>query len=147
MDFTEEEEEKFALRPGDLLVCEGGEPGRAAVWSGQMRLCCYQKALHRLRPIGGCADPYFLMYRLWFGAVTDEFFDSQAKTTIAHLPAVRLGSLLIGLPSITEQQRIAVMLNERMSEANRVRKAAEEELAAINALPAVLLKRGFSGEL
>jgi len=51
------------------------------------------------------------------------------------------------MPPLQEQQRIAVMLNERMTETDRVRKAAEEELAAIGALPAALLRRAFSGEL
>ncbi len=37
MDFDEKEEEKFALRRGDLLVCEGGEPGRSAVWAARLR--------------------------------------------------------------------------------------------------------------
>ncbi len=41
---------RFWLRAGDLLVCEGGEVGRAAIWRGQIRECYYQKALHRLRP-------------------------------------------------------------------------------------------------
>jgi type I restriction enzyme S subunit len=88
MDFSDREEQKFALRSGDLIVCEGGEPGRAAVWEGRIRPCYYQKALHRLRPVGNCVDPRFLMYRLWFGATRAEFAQSNAKTTIAHLPAV-----------------------------------------------------------
>ena len=51
MDFDQREIEKFQLRPGDLLVCEGGDTGRAAVWLGEIADCYYQKALHRLRPI------------------------------------------------------------------------------------------------
>ncbi len=37
MDFSEREKKKFLLTQGDLLVCEGGEPGRAAIWNGEMR--------------------------------------------------------------------------------------------------------------
>ncbi len=48
MDFTEAEFEKFRLRPGDLLVCEGGEVGRAALWRGTIADCAFQKALHRV---------------------------------------------------------------------------------------------------
>ena len=58
MDFSEEEERKFELRAGDVLVCEGGEPGRAAVWEGQISSCFYQKALVRLRPTQDQIDPY-----------------------------------------------------------------------------------------
>ena len=45
MDFDLRERSKFALRKGDLLVCEGGEPGRASVWDGEIEPCYYQKAL------------------------------------------------------------------------------------------------------
>ena len=42
--------QRFRLRSGDLLVCEGGEIGRAAIGDEPIRECYYQKALHRLRP-------------------------------------------------------------------------------------------------
>jgi type I restriction enzyme S subunit len=147
MDFTEDQERKFALRSGDLLVCEGGEPGRAAVWDGRIPSCLYQKAIHRLRPISNAVDPHFVMYRLWMGALQQEFLESHAKTTIAHLPAVRLQRLPIRVPAVPEQQRIAVTLNEQMASAERARKAIEEELDVINKLPAALLRRAFNGEL
>lgn len=147
MDFTDHEEVKFALKTGDLLVCEGGEPGRAAVWNGEVETCYYQKALHRLRPINETAEPRFVMYRLWMGALEGEFIDSHAKTTIAHLPAVRLGRLPMNTPSIGEQRRIAARLAEQMTATEQTRKAIEAQLAEINALPASLLRRAFSGTL
>jgi hypothetical protein len=60
MDFDDREKEKFRLRAGDLLVCEGGEPGRAAIWNGALTECFYQKALHRLRPRDGRIFPELL---------------------------------------------------------------------------------------
>ena len=44
MDFRSGEFDKFALKPGDVLVCEGGEVGRTAIWDGQIEDCCSQKA-------------------------------------------------------------------------------------------------------
>jgi type I restriction enzyme S subunit len=87
------------------------------------------------------------MYRLWMGALQQEFAESHAKTTIAHLPAVRLQRLPVRVPGVSEQQRIAAMLNEEMTSAERARKAIEEELDAINKLPAALLRRAFAGDL
>ncbi len=87
------------------------------------------------------------MFRLWFGSVTGEFLDSHSKTTIAHLPAIRLGRLAVGLPRVSEQLQIVRSLNERMAGVERLRKSAEDQLAAINALPAALLRRAFSGAL
>lgn len=45
-----EEIEKFILQDGDVLICEGGHPGRAAAWRGQLPDVAFQKALHRVRP-------------------------------------------------------------------------------------------------
>ena len=49
MHFTEADEARLALQPGDLLVCEGGDIGRTAIWSGALSRCYYQNHLHRAR--------------------------------------------------------------------------------------------------
>ena len=128
MDFSAEEREKFLLRPGDLLVCEGGEPGRSAVWQGQIEPCYYQKALHRIRPKNGRVDPEYLMYRLWYASVIGEFDDSHRKSTIAHLPLERLRELRIDLPSIHHQRRIAERVAVAFRHADRARAAADDQL-------------------
>jgi len=87
------------------------------------------------------------MYRLWQGAFEGEFIESNAKTTIAHLPAIRLKSLKLAIPQLSEQQRIAEELQEQMAAVEKTRVVVEEELATINALPAALLRRAFAGEL
>src|SRR5687768_11019975 len=53
MHFSEEESRRYSLEPGDLLVCEGGEVGRCAIWGGQVDNCHFQKAIHRVRPHAG----------------------------------------------------------------------------------------------
>jgi type I restriction enzyme, S subunit len=145
MDFSEREEQKFSLQPGDVLVCEGGEPGRAAVWAGEIDPCCYQKALHRLRPTDNAVDPHFVAYRLWAGAIRGEFAGSHAKTTIAHLPAVRLATLGIALPRVEEQRAIASALRDRAARLETVISGLHGQLEVVDRLPAVLLRRAFSG--
>jgi len=49
MDISDQESTRYKLNPGDVMICEGGEPGRAAVWQGQIEDCYFQKALHRAR--------------------------------------------------------------------------------------------------
>ena len=143
MDFTVAEEAKFALRPDDVLVCEGGEPGRAAVWAGQIVRCGYQKALHRIRPLPARLDSQFLVYRLWLGALDGEFMNSQAATTIAHLPAVRLKDLKLALPPVDDQRHIAARLREQLAEIDRAKAALVAQRTAIDALPAALLREVF----
>ena len=143
MDFSEAEESKFRLQSGDLLVCEGGEPGRAAVWEGQIERCCYQKALHRIRPRDGRLFPSFLMYRLWMSAMNGEFAGSQAQTTISHVPREKLLRLRIPLPSLMEQQRLASELTRGLEAVRAVRRTAEERLATAESLPPAYLREVF----
>ena len=145
MDFSEREEEKFRLQPGDLLVCEGGEPGRAAVWEGQIERCCYQKALHRIRPRDERLFPPFLMYRLWISALNGEFAGSQTQTTISHVPREKLVRLTMPLPPLTDQQRIASGLTRALAAVVTVRRIAEERLAAAESVPAAYLRGVFEG--
>ena len=50
MRFLDSEIDRYGLRFGDIVMCEGGEPGRCAIWKNQFPGMMYQKALHRIRP-------------------------------------------------------------------------------------------------
>jgi type I restriction enzyme S subunit len=112
MDFEGADLVRYALRPGDLLVCEGGEVGRAAVWEGQLKNCFYQKALHRLRPRDENNDfVRYLFYVLLAAAKLGVFVGSEGKSTIAHLTAEVLRRYQFGFPSVAEQFAIAAFLD------------------------------------
>lgn len=145
MDFDIREEQKFLLKPGDVLVCEGGEPGRAAVWNGEIHPCFYQKALHRLRPINASVDPRYLMYRLWLGAHRGEFLEGQAQTTIAHLPAIRLAELQVKIPPIHEQRRIAAELDHQLAAVASANSIATTRHQNARHLRDALLRSTFEG--
>ncbi|MGG5171263.1 restriction endonuclease subunit S [Pseudarthrobacter sp. J1738] len=99
---------RFRLRKGDLLVCEGGEVGRAAIWEYDVE-CYYQKALHRLRPRREY-NARVLLAILELRAKSGGFADYVTQTSIAHLPRDKF--LTLPIPSIPEdeQQRIATVL-------------------------------------
>jgi restriction endonuclease S subunit len=125
MDFTEAERKKFELCFGDLLVCEGGEPGRCAVWRDDVPGCYYQKALHRVRPHKGKADSEFLSFWIRHQAITGAFEDQNAKTTIAHLPQIRLEQLPVPDVGVTEQRHVAAYLKAQLAEVETVRRAVQ----------------------
>jgi len=125
------------------LVCEGGEPGRAAVWQGEIVPCYYQKALHRLRPIDGNIDPYFIMYRLWLGGLSGEFVNTHAKTTIAHLPEIRLRKLHIQVPPIGLQKELVKYLESKLKDVGSLMLKVESQSADISNLPNLLLRESF----
>ena len=113
MDFSESERDRYRLRPGDLLVCEGGEVGRTSIWSGELDECFYQKALHRLRPRLDSDEPrffYFLMYALVKRGV---FSAGGNPNTIDHLTAVQLKHHRVPFPPAPEQRAIANFLDRK----------------------------------
>ncbi len=111
MGLSPGERTRLALEPGDLLVCEGGEIGRAAVWQGELTECYYQNHIHRLR-IRVPADSAFYQYWLRYAfTMTDRYEGAGTKTTIANLSRGRLAALLVPLPPLDEQRRIARILS------------------------------------
>ena len=99
MDFDEKDRAEFELREGDLLVCEGGEIGRCAVWHNELQPCFFQKALHRVRCNHQIILPDYLAW--WFRYNCDYGGFSAlagAKATIAHLPGAKLKQLQVAVP-------------------------------------------------
>ena len=102
--------ERFRLKKGDLLVCEGGEVGRAAIWESPME-CYYQKALHRMRPRRGFDPRIMAAYlRLWSDQGTIANYVTQ--TSIAHLPREKFILIPLPVPKAEEQRAIAEALSD-----------------------------------
>jgi type I restriction enzyme S subunit len=111
---SSEERERFSLEEGDLLVCEGGEIGRAAIWGGGIPNMAYQKALHRVRSRGEL-DLRYLRYLLEHYAANGALAARATGSTIQHLPQQRLRELPVPLPDITVQTRIVDILEDHLS--------------------------------
>ena len=89
----------------------------------------------------------FLAMLLRRDVTVDHAMQGKTGSRMPRADMDQLATLAIPLPPLSEQKRIAAILNEQMAAVERARKAAEVELAAINALPAALLRRAFAGEL
>ncbi|MCW4150863.1 restriction endonuclease subunit S [Halomonas sp. 18H] len=96
---------RFRLQEGDILVCEGGEVGRAAVWDAPIEECYYQKALHRLRPVNGF-NPHLLVDFLFYAIKKDYLSEYISKTSIAHLTKEKLAQVPLPVPNKREQDKI-----------------------------------------
>ncbi len=119
MDFIEEEKEKFSLEFGDLLICEGGEIGRCAIWKNQKCNCFFQKAIHRVRTNKNIVISEYLQWVFWFYSKGNAFKESRSQATIAHLTGVKLKRLPIPIPCINLQTKFAEILQktERIKQA------------------------------
>ena len=101
------------LRHGDLLVCEGGEIGRAATWNEEIEECLFQNHLHRLRPLDASRTyARFVMAWLEEGFKRRNVYEGTGnRTTIPNLSRARLAGLLIPHPSPNEQREIVAILD------------------------------------
>jgi type I restriction enzyme S subunit len=148
MDFTDEEVSSLSLKPGDVLVCEGGEVGRTAIWRGEVDICLYQNHIHRLRKIDDTVVPEFYMY--WMQAafqVFKSYSGEESATTIPNLSGNRLKSFLVPVPPLEKQKRVATDLIDKIASAEKLKDSIEKQLEAIRALPQAILRRAFRGEL
>jgi type I restriction enzyme S subunit len=157
MHFDPDEVEKFSLRKCDLLVCEGGEIGRAAVWDGSDPDCLYQNHVHRLRRKNDEVVPEFVA--LWLQAAFLHFRiygEIGNKTTIPNLSASRLKDLHVPLPKPREQaaissslrtvQKSVVMQEGRVAALRKLKTATMSKLFR-EGLRGELLKHADIGEL
>lgn len=131
MDFTDEEVQRFKLLPGDLLVCEGGDIGRTAIWRGELSVCCYQNHIHRLRSKNQEIEAEFYMY--WMQAAIllfSLYLGQENKTTIPNLSKSRLATFAVPFPSLLEQRAIARVLQavDKKLQVEKIRKQALEIL-------------------
>jgi len=143
MDFDESARQVFRLCPGDLLICEGGEPGRAAIWRGEIAECYYQKALHRARPIGATAIAQYLAWLLRFLSERGGLGDHVTSATIAHLTGEKLKAMNVMVPPLGLQQTFAT----RLQAVEALKTTHRAALAELDALFASLQHRAFAGQL
>lgn len=110
MWFSRFEMQQLTLEPGDLVVCEGGDAGRAALWRGEVENCYFQNSVNRVRSGWGNSTKY-LMY--WLNVVkSGGYMDIVCnKATIAHLTKEKLSNLPMLFPHGDEQQAIANYLD------------------------------------
>jgi type I restriction enzyme S subunit len=148
MDFSGDDLDRYSLRTGDLLVCEGGEVGRAAVWRGELETCFYQKALHRLRardPQSDRAD--FLYYALVSASASGIFAGSEGRSTIAHLPADTFRQYRFPFPPQHEQAAIVARAESAAGEVERLVDAAKSAIGLLRERRAALISAAVTGKI
>ena len=109
MKFEEDEDERYGIKYGDLIICEGGEPGRCAIWKEELPNMKIQKALHRVR-VNEEMDYRYVYY--WFLLAGKQGTLKQYYTgaTIMHMPGQKLKEVVIDKPPLGVQRRIGYYL-------------------------------------
>ena len=113
MDFNEKDREEFCLEDGDLLVCEGGEIGRCAVWHNQVKKCFFQKALHRVRCNQNIILPDYLSWWFKYNCENGGLAAIEgAKATISHLTGAKMKMLDVAVPPIELQEQFVDFIKQ-----------------------------------
>ncbi|MBR6797895.1 MAG: restriction endonuclease subunit S [Opitutales bacterium] len=116
MPFTEQELKRCTVCKGDLLICEGGDYGRAAVWNFDEEVCI-QNHVHRLRPYKEiCINYFYYIFYLYknTGRLKGRGVGIQGLSNDA------LHKILIPLPPLAEQKRIVAKLEELLPLCDRL---------------------------
>jgi type I restriction enzyme S subunit len=116
---SEADIQKLSLRPGDILLNEGGDRdklGRGWIWQGQLPLCIHQNHVFRARLLSQDIDPVYLAH--FTNSIAQSYFSQQGSqtTNLASISLSKIGSLPVLVPPRAEQTRIVAKLEELLSE-------------------------------
>ena len=146
MDIARSEYERYTVRTGDLLVCEGGDLGRSAIWGGELETCGFQKALHRLRPLSDQDVPRFQFYALRAAASANALSDIN-ESTIGHLTGEKLRAHRFPFPPRPEQVAIAAHLDAATHRIEGAIALARDEIALFGEYRTCLISDVVTGKL
>jgi type I restriction enzyme S subunit len=132
MRFLPEEAAKFTAVKGDVLVCEGGYPGRAAIWEEEEPIY-FQKAIHRIRFHEPERNRWFVYY-LHFLDLTGQLKSYCSGTGIQHFTGKSLARLPVPLPPLPEQRRIVAILDEAFEGIAAAKANAEKNLRNVKGI-------------
>lgn len=145
MRFLPEEESKYTALKGDVLICEGGYPGRAAIWD-QDKPVYFQKALHRVRFHEPEHNKWFVYY-LYAQDQSGELRQHFTGAGIQHFTGDGLARFPVPLPPLAELRRAVVKFDALAAETQRLTRLYKQKLAALSELKKSLLHQAFTGEL
>jgi len=134
MLIRDDELEKCTAKKDDLLICEGGEAGRAAVWHFDTEVC-FQNHVHRAR-FYKSIDPYFAQRFFEKLNATGEIDQYRKGVGISNMSSKALASIAFPLPPISEQHRIVARIDQLMARCDALealRKEREEKRQAVHA--------------
>lgn len=147
MNFTSDEEERLTLQDNDLLLCEGGDIGRTAIWSNEIDQCYFQNHLHRLRVKNESINPKYSLYWFWYAfELSNLYLGRGNRTTIPNLSRSKLSELHMAMPPLAEQKKISFILSTVQKAIEQQEKIIQTTTELKKALMQKLFTEGLRGE-
>lgn len=145
MRFLQDEADRYSVVRGDVLVCEGGYPGRAAIWDEDYSIY-FQKALHRVRFREANGNKWFV-YFLWSQDRSGELRQHFTGTGIQHFTGDALGRFTLPIPPAGEMKRLIAVFDGLFAQIESFTAVCQQKLSALVALRKSLLHQAFTGQL
>ena len=145
MKFTPEESDKYTAIKGDVLICEGGYPGRCAIWEDDEPIY-FQKALHRVRFHNPLHSKWFVNY-LYLMDQTGDLNMHFSGTGIQHFTGEALAKFTLPIPPDQQIQQLLGTANQLETEVVRLESIYHQKLTALDDLKKSLLHQAFTGQL
>ncbi len=144
MYFRDDEIEKCTIKKGDLLICEGGDIGRSAIWpyEQEMRI---QNHLHKLRSFKTEINVKYYFYMMW--SYKNSGLINGRGIGLQGFSSKRIHSLIVPLPPLTEQQRIAERIEEILSVQQDLQNSLESYTSDVSAMKSKVIDAGIQGKL
>ena len=146
MDIQESEYGRYTVQRGDLMVCEGGEVGRAAMVGQFNGVIGFQKALHRIRSRDESECPDYLYYTFVWAAGTG-VFDLAGNSTIAHLTGEQLRRYRFPRPPIAEQIAKAAYLDSQIQKTDLLIQEAQMAINLLQERRTALISAAVTGKI
>jgi len=143
MDFDEKDRVEFSLRNGDILMCEGGEIGRCAIWRDELEECYFQKAIHRIRLNKEIALPEYFVFMFWIYTMNGGLNKYMGAATISHLTGEKLKKMKLPIPPIKLQTQFAKIVEKTEA----LKTQYQQSLQELENLYGSLSQKAFRGEL
>jgi type I restriction enzyme S subunit len=143
---TEEDKRELSIKNGDVLICEGGEPGRCALWQEGDQNLIFQKALHRVRLKDGVI-PEWLTANIRNDANSGRLVQLFTGSTIKHLTGQSLETYSFPCPSRIEQEEIIRRVKALFKTADALEARYLKAKAHVDKLTQSILAKAFRGEL
>ena len=145
MKIEDSEHDKYLLKNGDLIMCEGGEPGRCAVWDKGDGMF-FQKALHRIR-FNGEENPKFYMYYFLLLAQSDGLKKYFTGSGIKHLTGQSLVKIVVPVAPLKKQNEIIKKIESQFTVCENIARTVNDALTQADAMRQSILKKAFEGSL
>lgn len=143
MRFEDHEVEKYSVQRGDILICEGGYPGQAAIWEHNEPIM-FQKALHRVRFLAQGYEPVLFVQYLKFADEAGFLKEYFTGSGIKHFTGSALHSFPIPLPPLAEQAAIVERMDALMTTCRALEAEIEQSRTHAAHLLQAVLKEAFA---